>query len=1177
VTLLNVVERERSRLLQLIATTGVCALVAVAGVLLAIGVVVLGGAQWIELPRYAPFLVWVAVGAAVAGAIWWTRRHASRDASLGGLARAVEEEQALRRGALRGVLEVAQGSALGRRAADQMAETLGKARTSTLAPRVRRRAGVRAAVAVVAGGLASLLLFSRATAAPDGWRAIAHPVRAWTGTLLEPIRFKDMPPSVLRGERVRLTVTAPNRRSIEIVQRATGAGWRRERVTVNDGVARLSVGPMDADLAVYATDGRSASDTATVRVAERPFIGDVSVRAIFPAYLDRREEALPLGEPARIPRGTLLVMAGHSSTELRSVSLARPNDTIPLTINGRNFTGKLSLAQSGTYTWNAVGLAGPIADLPAPLDVEIVPDSAPHVEIIAPARDTVVTPADTITVSVLATDDHALASVSLKLRRVPGSGASEPEQTVPLPAERATQWTGDAPIALGAFHLEAGDELHVVAMASDGSPWNQAGASRELVLHVPGSREQRETARAAGDTVVQRAAAAAAAQKSLQQRTADAAKARDRSTPQKPPANGGSSKNGGNTMSYEAAEQAKALAREQRALTDRVQQLQQQAKQLEKQLREAGALDTGLAKRLQEAQKLLKDALTPELMEQLRKLEESAQKLSPDDARKAMADLAQQQQRLREQLEKSVEMLKRAALEGSMQTLRDEAKEIAKRERAIADSMANGRDAAKQQQSQRDAKQLADRSRDLAQDVAELQKRLERENAEAGAQRANEAATTVKESAQQMQRAAKTATDSANAQRQSGNQQGQQQKTQQQNGQQQNGQQQNGQQQNGQQQNGQQQNGQQQGQKSGQQQQGNGQQQSGQQAGGQQNAGEQRDGAEAAKQAAESMDRAAKQLADAREQQINEWKKELTSELDQSIQEMLQLSRQQQSLEQQARDGADKSSLQSQQSALAQGVQKAGQRLSQAGQKSTLLSQRSQRSVSEAQQKVEQASKELAEAQRSQQAAGSMRDASDALNQAAASLVRDREKAQNASSASGFAEMLQQMREMASQQGSLNAQAAQLLPRPGGQMDERGRDATRALGKQQRDVAASLDQASDNDRTGKTDELAKEARQLAQALESGSLDQNIIERQQRLFRRMLDAGRTLEEDKREDTGKRESRPATGNELFIPPNGPASGKAASRFQAPTWNELRSLTPEERRLVLDYFKRINGERP
>jgi len=206
-----------------------------------------------------------------------------------------------------------------------------------------------------------------------------------------------------------------------------------------------------------------------------------------------------------------------------------------------------------------------------------------------------------------------------------------------------------------------------------------------------------------------------------------------------------------------------------------------------------------------------------------------------------------------------------------------------------------------------------------------------------------------------------------------------------------------------------------------------------------------------------------------------------------------------------------------------------------------------------------------------------MREASEALNQAAASLVRDRERAQNSSSASGFQEMLEQLKDMAQQQGSLNSQTAELIPRPGAQLDQQGREQARQLGRQQREVAASLEEMSDQDRTGRADELAKEARQLAQALESGALDPNVIDRQQRLFRRMLDAGRTLERDEREDNGKREAKAATGNELFLPPNANANGKAASKFAMPNWNDLRGLTPEERRLVLDYFKRINAEKP
>ena len=1211
-TVIDLVDRERGRISRLIAAAGGAAAVGLAALLLAVGVVLLGRARWIDLPRVVPFVVWLAVAIVAITAIWWTRRRLARDASVSGLAFEVEREQSLRAGAVRGALEVANTGTLGRYNAEQVAKRLKeKAGNRSLTPTLTRRALVRSGGAAVVGTLGIFLLATRSSATPDGWRAIAHPVRAWTGTLLAPIAFQRAPKSVLRGERLTLSIAAPERRRVTLYQRAKGSAWRSSQHEVHDGVAKVRLAPMDADLAFFATDGRTVSDTASVALVERPFIGDVSVTATFPRYLDRRAETLPVGEAAQLPRGTVLTISGHSSTELTGVSLARARDTVRLTPAGRSFTGRLPVVESGRYEWSAAGVAGPITELPAALEFEVVPDSVPHIEILAPATDTTVSAGDTIPMSFLATDDHGLASVVLRVWRQPEGGTAMAETKRPLLSQPSTQWTGNAIVSLPDLGVQPGEAVHLVAVAIDGSPWRQSGSTRELVLRVPGMTEARANVRAAADSAVERAKAAAAAQKALQQRTADAARARQRNIPKNGDQQGSGNKS---SMSYEAAQQAQALAKEQRELAERMQQLQQNAQQIEKQLQQSNALDSALSARLQEAQKLLKDALTPELAEKLRKLEESAQKLSAEDAQKALGDLAQQQKGLREQLEKSVEMLKRAALEGSMQTLKEEAKDLSKAERANADSMAKARDQAQKQEAQNNARDLADRSRDLEKQVEELQKRLERENADAGAQRVNDANQQVKESAQAMERAARNqAPDQKRGENQQQNdQRSQQQMSQQmaqaaqrQNGQPQNGQPQNGQQQSGQQQSGQQQNAQgnkpqdkdgqaqkgqekqdgqpgaqkqgQQGQQSQQGQTGQpGQQQSDQQSG-QQGGGQQSAGQQSANDAADAMQKAADQLADARQKQIDAWKQELTGELDQSVQEMLQLSRQQEQIEQKARQNVDKPSLQAEQSALQQGVQQAGKRLTEAGQKSSLLSPRAQRSVSDAQKKVDQATRDLASARQTDQAASSMREASEALNQAAATLVRDRERAQNASSASGFQEMLEQLKDMAQQQGSLNSQTAELIPRPGAQLDQQGREQARQLGRQQREVAASLEEMSDQDRTGRADELAKEARQLAQALESGALDPNVIDRQQRLFRRMLDAGRTLERDEREDNGKREAKAATGNELFLPPNANANGKAASKFAMPNWNDLRGLTPEERRLVLDYFKRINAEKP
>jgi hypothetical protein len=293
---------------------------------------------------------------------------------------------------------------------------------------------------------------------------------------------------------------------------------------------------------------------------------------------------------------------------------------------------------------------------------------------------------------------------------------------------------------------------------------------------------------------------------------------------------------------------------------------------------------------------------------------------------------------------------------------------------------------------------------------------------------------------------------------------------------------------------------------------------------------------------------------------------------------MLQMARQEQKLEQEARSGQSKpEQMRSEQSAVKQGLDEAAQKLQQEGQKTSLLSGRSQRSVAEAQQKVGEAMQSTADARSAQQAASALGDAADALNRAAASLARDREKANSSSSATGFAEMLQQMQEMAKKQGSINAQAQGLMPGLGQAMSSQMQATARALAREQRQVSQQLDEIGEAAGGDRAAQLAKEAKALAEALEGGRLDATTVARQQQLFRRLLDAGRALQKDEREDTNKREATSAKGGNEFKPDNANASGRAAMKFREPSWEELRGLSADERRAILEYFKRINAQNP
>lgn len=281
-------------------------------------------------------------------------------------------------------------------------------------------------------------------------------------------------------------------------------------------------------------------------------------------------------------------------------------------------------------------------------------------------------------------------------------------------------------------------------------------------------------------------------------------------------------------------------------------------------------------------------------------------------------------------------------------------------------------------------------------------------------------------------------------------------------------------------------------------------------------------------------------------------------------------------MEQQARTGqATAEQLRGDQSAVDQGVQQTQQRLQAQAQKTTLLSGRAQRAVGDAAQKVAAATKLAADPRNAMRTPSAMGDAADALNRAAAALARDRQRANMASSASGFAEMLQQLQEAAKKQGSINAQAQGLMPLPGqGQLSPEAQATARMLANQERRLAQQLDDLSDAAGGDRAAQLSKEARAVADALEQGRVDAATVARQEQLLRHMLDAGRSLQKDERDDTGKREAQAAVNPKLFTPGAAAVSGKSAEKYRVPTWDELRGLSADERRAILEYFKRING---
>src|SRR5207245_7578715 len=174
----------------------------------------------------------------------------------------------------------------------------------------------------------------------------------------------------------------------------------------------------------------------------------------------------------------------------------------------------------------------------------------------------------------------------------------------------------------------------------------------------------------------------------------------------------------------------------------------------------------------------------------------------------------------------------------------------------------------------------------------------------------------------------------------------------------------------------------------------------------------------------------------------------------------------------------------------------------------------------------------------------------------------------------GSAEAVERLPRVAGDQRGLNGQACGLLPLvgPGGQAVL---EQLRALAARHRALAQRLERLQAEGGSAAAGALAQEARELARQLDAGRPDARAIQGQERLYRRLLDAGRTLSGSEPDESKERTSRSATGDSVHLPALlKPGATGAGPRLRYPTWEELSGLTPEQRRLVLEYFRRLNA---
>jgi hypothetical protein len=218
-------------------------------------------------------------------------------------------------------------------------------------------------------------------------------------------------------------------------------------------------------------------------------IRNVRVTIVPPDY--RRRPAIVLDDPAFIEmlQGSRVRLDVASDRPL--VWLDHPDGrSQPLPADGGASAFALEWVPERTST--LVLSAGTSSDAPERsrvLTLTVVPDAAPSVRILTPARDLAFTTAPrTVNIEVEAGDDEGISALELIYTRMSGSGEAFDfqEGRVPLTIERAsaTSWRARGQWSVAALGLDEGDSLVYRARVRDTNPAGEPVVSESFTIEV---------------------------------------------------------------------------------------------------------------------------------------------------------------------------------------------------------------------------------------------------------------------------------------------------------------------------------------------------------------------------------------------------------------------------------------------------------------------------------------------------------------------------------------------------------------------------------------------------------------------------------------------------------------------------------------------------------------------
>ncbi len=454
-------------------------------------------------------------------------------------------------------------------------------------------------------------------------------------------------------------------------------------------------------LQYYISVEEVTSEQYQITISNEPIVTQFQYRLNYPAYTQLQSQTLPtnVGD-IHVLFGTEVVFTGESNKPLQKAHIAfeasgnveleitegKLQDTITqLAENGeqqetpatsQTIRGAFIARESENYRIHITDTDGFTNRDPVSRTITVLEDTAPDVNIVAPARDTVLDDAMLVELKVEATDDYGIQELQL-VYRVESEGAEE----VKVPLKRwgvedalshrsvfvAYTWDVDR------ISMFPGETLayYVQALDIDNVSGPNIGTSHTYTLRFPSlselydavATEQQTEQRGLEELVDEQADATGLVDTLLD-------KIR---------------KNQELTLNDENLMQQ--VLENQKQIEETARQLIENMKETAEEMEQNQLFDAETIEKYQELQELMEKALSEEHKELLQKLSEALAEQQVDDQERSMAEANLSQEQFLQQLERAKSLYEQILLEQELEAAVKQAKALAEQQKQLMDTL----------------------------------------------------------------------------------------------------------------------------------------------------------------------------------------------------------------------------------------------------------------------------------------------------------------------------------------------------------------------------------------------------------------------------------------------------------------------------------------------------------